>query len=74
MKIFFTYSIDDGPGPVSKNSVSNYVGRVSIYPVTESGKTFVESVSTYESRNDSEVGDFCNPIYAGLLSSLKSKF
>lgn len=70
----FTYSIDDGPGPVSKNSVSNYVGRVSLYPVTESGKTFVECVSTYESSNDSEVGDFCNPIYAGLLSSLKSKF
>jgi len=70
----FTYSIDDGPGPVSKDSVSNYVGKVSLYPVTDSGKTFVEWISTYESDSDSVVGDFCNPIYAGLLSSLKSKF
>ena len=70
----FTYSINDGPGPVSKDSVSNYVGKVSLYPITDSGKTFVEWISTYESDSDSAVGDFCNPIYAGLLSSLKSKF
>ena len=70
----FTYSIDDGPGPVSKDSVSNYVGKVSLYPITDSGKTFVEWISTYESDSDSAVGDFCNPVYAGLLSSLKSKF
>lgn len=70
----FSYSIDDGPGPVSKESVSNYVGKVTLYPVTDSGKTFVEWISTYESDSDSAVGDFCNPIYAGLLSSLKSKF
>jgi hypothetical protein len=70
----FTYSIDDGPGPVSKDSVSNYVGKVSLFPITDSGKTFVEWISTYESDSDSAVGDFCNPIYAGLLSSLKSKF
>ncbi len=70
----FTYSIDDGPGPVSRDSVNNYVGRVSLSPVTDSGKTFIEWVSTYESDSDSAVGDFCNPIYAGLLSSLKSKF
>jgi len=70
----FRYSIDDGPGPVSKDAVSNYVGKVSLYPVTDSGKTFVEWISTYESDSDSAVGDFCNPIYAGILSSLKSKF
>ncbi|MCH8846880.1 MAG: SRPBCC family protein [Proteobacteria bacterium] len=70
----FTYSIDDGPGPVSKDSVSNYVGKVFLYPITDSGKTFVEWISTYDSDSDSAVGDFCNPIYAGLLSSLKSKF
>lgn len=70
----FTYSIDDGPGPVSKNSVSNYVGKITLHPITDSGLTFIEWISTYESDNDSAVGDFCNPIYAGLLSSLKSKF
>lgn len=70
----FSYSIDDGPGPVSKDSVTNYVGTVSLSPVTDSGRTFIEWVSTYESDSDSAVGDFCNPIYAGLLESLKSKF
>ncbi len=70
----FTYSIDDGPGPVSKDSVSNYISKVYLYPVTDSGKTFIEWISTYESDLDSKVADFCNPIYSGLLSSLKSKF
>jgi len=70
----FTYSIDDGPDPVAKEAVTNYVGRVSLSPVTDSGKTFIEWVSTYESDDDGAVGDFCNPIYAGLLESLKSKF
>ena len=70
----FTYSIDDGPGPVSKDAVSNYVGKVTLYPVTDSEKTFVEWISTYSSSDSSAVADFCNPIYAGLLSSLKSKF
>ncbi len=70
----FSYSIDDGPGPVSKDIVSNYVGKVSLYPITDNGKTFIEWISTYESHSETAVGDFCNPIYAGLLSSLKSKF
>lgn len=70
----FAYNIDDGPGPISKDSVSNYIGKVSLYPITDSGKTFVEWISTYESDSGSEVRDFCNPIYSGLLSSLKSKF
>lgn len=70
----FSYSIDDGPGPVSKDSVSNYIGKVSLHPVTDSGRTFIVWTSEYESNSDAAVGDFCNPIYAGLLSCLKSKF
>jgi len=70
----FSYSIDDGPGPVSKLAVSDYVGKVSLYPITDSGKTFVEWISTYDSDSESSVADFCNPIYAGLLRSLESKF
>ena len=70
----FTYSIDDGPIPVSKDLVSNYIGKVTLYPVTDTGKTFIEWVSTYKSVSDSAVAEFCNPIYAGLLNSLKSKF
>ena len=65
----FSYSIDDGPGPVSKSAVDKYVGVVKL---TECGNgTLVEWSSTYESENDSEVADFCNPIYTALLSTLK---
>ncbi len=67
----FTYSIDDGPGPVAKGAVKNYLGRVTLYPVTDSHHTFVEWVSSFESSSDSEVSDFCDPIYAGLLKAMK---
>lgn len=70
----FSYSIDDGPGPVAKSAVSNYVGVVRLLPVTDSNNTFVEWSSSYESDSDSEVADFCNPIYFALLASLKSGF
>ena len=32
----FTYSIDDGPESLSKDSVSNYLGTVRLYQVTNS--------------------------------------
>ncbi|UCF15116.1 MAG: SRPBCC family protein [Phycisphaerales bacterium] len=70
----FSYSIDDGPEPVSKESVKNYVGTVRVAPITESDTTFIEWQSTYESSDDSAVGDFCNPIYVALLSALKQHF
>jgi hypothetical protein len=70
----FTYSIDDGPGPVSKDSVQNYVGKVKVHPVTNDNTTFVEWTSTYESPDEQAVGDFCNPIYHALLSALKIHF
>ena len=64
----FSYRIDDGPGPVSKSAVDQYIGVVKL---TESGNgTLVEWSSTYESENDNEVADFCNPIYSALLSAL----
>ncbi len=64
----FSYSIDDGPGPVSKSSVDDYIGVVKL---TESGSgTLVEWSSNYKSENDNEVADFCNPIYSALLSAL----
>jgi len=70
----FSYSIDDGPEPLSKESVQNYVGTVKVYPVTMDNTTFVEWQSTYESPDDQAVGDFCNPIYHALLSALKNHF
>ena len=68
----FSYSIDDGLEPVSKESVSNYIGVVKLYPITDSNNTFVEWRSIYESTKSSAVNDFCNPLYANLLASLKS--
>jgi hypothetical protein len=70
----FSYSIDDGPAPVSKETISNYVGVVKLYPITLSNQTFIEWTSTYDSANPEDVADFCNPIYVGLLKSLESKF
>lgn len=70
----FTYRIDDGPGPIAKDAVSNYIGKVSLFPITDSGQTFIEWTSTYESSSEDEVAEFCNPIYIALINSLKSKF
>lgn len=66
----FTYSIDDGPSPVSSQEVSDYRGRVQVRPITEGGGTFVEWSSSWE-RNDEAVHDFCHGIYVALLADLK---
>ena len=66
----FSYSIDDGPSPVSKADVRNYVGRVSVRPITEGGGTFVESSSAWE-RNDKSAFEFCHGIYVALLADMK---
>lgn len=68
----FTYSIDDGPGPVAADAVSNYRGTVTLQRVTDSGQTFVVWVSSYESDQDNAVAEFCNPIYQALLGALKT--
>lgn len=68
----FTYRIDDGPGPVAKDCVQNYFGVVKLSPITDSGSTFIEWSSNFDSDNSNDVSEFCNPIYAGLLASLKA--
>ncbi|WP_440876121.1 SRPBCC family protein [Thalassotalea sp. PLHSN55] len=65
----FSYSIDDGPGPIAKNEVDNYVGVVKLTELTAG--TLVEWGSSFDSGNESQVIDFCNPIYAALLNALK---
>lgn len=70
----FSYTIDDGPEPLSKGSICNYIGTVCLLPITDSDTTFIEWQSTYESPDDAAVGDFCNPIYVALLSALKQRF
>ncbi len=64
----FSYSIDDGPGPVSSSAVDRYIGVVKLTE-SENG-TVVEWSSTFESDNENEVADFCNPIYGALLAGL----
>ena len=68
----FTYSIDDGPEPLGKDAALSYLGTVRLLPVTDSGATFVEWTSSYQSDSDQAVSDFCNPVYAALLGALKS--
>ena len=68
------YSIDDGPGPVAKDHVKNYVGRLELRPITADNGTFVEWSSTYESADSASVGELCNPIYQALLTALRGHF
>lgn len=67
------YSIDDGPSPVSKEEVSDYIGEVTVRPVTQDDAAFVEWASRWEAPTD-EAEDFCHTIYTGLLEALKSHY
>lgn len=68
-----SYSIDDGPGPVSAANVDGYVGTVRVLPVTDRNEAFVEWSSSWE---DSKGGvqEFCDPIYRALLDAMKRHF
>lgn len=70
----FSYSIDDGPGPVAKDLVANYLGEVKLHPVTDTGQTLVVWTSSFESNDSEAVGELCNPIYQALLATLKAYF
>jgi len=70
----FTYSIDDGPSVVSKNNVTNYVGEVRVFSVSDSGDSFILWTSKWASEKQGGVADFCNPIYHAILQDLKSYF
>ncbi len=65
----FSYRIDDGPSPVSKDEVKNYVGRVRVQPAPDGG-TLVEWSSSWE-QHDEPVHEFCHGIYVALLADMK---
>ena len=67
-ELTFSYSIDDGPGAISRSLVKNYTGTVNV-SATEGG-TVVEWSSTFESEDDDEVGGYRDPLYAALLAAL----
>ncbi|MDT8368505.1 MAG: SRPBCC family protein [Longimicrobiales bacterium] len=72
----FTYSIDDGPGPVAKEKVDGYVGRVRVLPVTVPGDAN-RCLVVWESRwarEEGGVAEFCDPIYRALLADLSAHF
>lgn len=66
----FTYSIDDGPSPVSKDDVKNYVGRVTVQQADEGDGTLVEWSSSWQDNNEA-ASEFCQGIYVALLQDLK---
>jgi hypothetical protein len=72
-KHFLRYSIDDGPSPVSKAEVDDYIGVVSLNPSAEGNGTLVEWTSSWESRSDDAV-EFCHGIYVALLGELANSF
>lgn len=63
------YSIDDGPSPVSKTDVSNYVGHIQVSP--EGDGTLVEWSSQWD-RNDEAAHEFCHGIYVAFLADMKA--
>lgn len=65
-----TYSIDDGPSPISSEDVSDYVGVVQV-SAGEGGGTLVEWTSSWE-KNDEAGYEFCHPIYVALLNDMKA--
>ena len=68
------YSVDEGPGPIAKSKVENYIGRARLRPITADNATFVEWTATYDSPNDAAVGEYCDPIYVGLLNAMRDYF
>ncbi|MGB7343953.1 MAG: SRPBCC family protein [Pirellulaceae bacterium] len=73
-KCAMNYSIDDGPEPISSESLTSYRANIQCRPVTDSGGTFVQWESVFESKDDDLVAAFCNPVYAALLEALKAHF
>ena len=66
----FTYSIDEGPGPLAKGEVDGYTGRVSVQPTEDGSGAVVEWTSSWE-KNDDAVYEFSHPIYLALLDDMK---
>ena len=67
----FTYSIDEGPSPLSSSEVNNYRGHVQLTPATLNNSTLVEWSSQWEN-NDEPVHEFCHGIYVALLNEMKA--
>lgn len=72
----FTYSIDDGPGPVARDAVDGYLGEVRVLPITvpaDSDQCLVVWTSAWTAE-EGGVHEFCDPIYKALLADMKAHF
>jgi hypothetical protein len=69
----FKYSIDDGPAPVSKNDVKEYIGAVRLISITDNDTCLIKWSSSWEAPND-DACDFCRNIYVALINELKKAF
>ena len=65
----FSYQITDGPSPISKDEVKNYIGVVKLTADTDG--TLVDWSSSWEGM-DEEGYEFCHPIYMALLADMKA--
>jgi uncharacterized membrane protein len=72
-KYILKYSIDDGPSPVSKEDVANYVGIIQLSSLPDEAGTLVEWSSSWSANTDDGV-DFCHGIYVALLDELSSSY
>jgi hypothetical protein len=68
-----TYSLDEGPSPVSCEEVRDYVGNLHLLPVTADNTTFVEWSGMWESENTDAV-EYMNRVYRSLLGDLAVGF
>ena len=69
----FKYSIDDGPPPVSKADVQDYIGAVRLIAITDDDTCLIEWSSQWEAKSDEACG-FCHNIYVALLKDLQKTF
>lgn len=73
---YLKYSIDDGPGPTSKDAVSGYFGEVRVLPLTVPGDP-EQCVVVWTSKWATEEGgveEFCDPVYRALLGDMQAHF
>ncbi|MCP5068960.1 MAG: SRPBCC family protein [bacterium] len=65
----FSYTIDDGPGPLEGDNCTGYLGRVEVHPLTDGDRTFVKWSSRWDTENGG-VKELCDPIYQALLGAM----
>jgi hypothetical protein len=71
-----TYSMDEGPSPVSSREIRGYVGDLHLLPVTAASATFAEWTGTWDTwKGGGEAAvAYMNDVYRSLLVDLAAAF